>query len=830
QQTGYSINYASSRADQQRKISKQYTNARLADVIRGVWGDDAIKLEAQGKTIDLLIVKKPKKRGKGDLKGTLLDENAQPVPFATVAIKGTNIGVSTNASGQFEMMGLPAGTHTLAISSIGYVPTEARITIRQNETTSTTIEVPVSVQALQEVIGEGQAQEVKELVASAQAVTVVETRVAKVQTADLGEVMARTQGVNIQRSGGLGSSAQFSLNGLTNDQIRFFLNGIPLDAMGYINGLANVPVNLIDRVEIYRGVVPIRFGADALGGAVNIISNGNFDGTGGSASYQLGSFGTHRLAANFNHRPIGKTLFINFAGFYDRARNNYKIDVEVPDARGRLTAQTVERFHDDYLARGGNLEFGFHNKPWADKLTVRGFYSAIDQDIQHNFVMTVPYGGLTTGGSSLGGLLKWEKSWENKLSIENTVGLAYNEREILDTATVIYKWDGELARDLGGDIIRRSPGERGRPSDVTFQDRRFYDRFYLQYRLNPQHQLRLSSAPTFEARGGENALIGEDVVDRLTLDNQLFTFISGVEYEYTALGDKLSFLGFAKSYVQHLTTDRVDNGGQIFESDRKTSNYGAGASLRYNLNDQWQIKASYERATRLTNLFEVFGDGLFITANLDLRPERSHNANLSAKFKNTYASKASLDVETNLFLRQVEDLIQLLGTDEFFLHANIADVASRGVELTSRWTSGDQKARLEASGTYISYVNNSNTGPYAAFDGDRLPNRPYFFGSASGSYSFKQLTTNHDELVAFINSRFVNQFFRSWESVGRRDSKQVIPSQFTQNIGLTYNTLKNSRRLSFTAELQNIFNVKVFDFFGVQRPGRAFYVKSIFNF
>ncbi|MEM6533055.1 MAG: TonB-dependent receptor plug domain-containing protein [Myxococcota bacterium] len=91
---------------------------------------------------------------------------------------------------------------------------------------------------------------------SAKAVTVIETSEAQERAADLGEVLARTQGVGVQRTGGLGSPARLSLNGLTDDQIRFFIDGVPLEIAGFPFGLANVPVNIVDRVEVYRGVVP----------------------------------------------------------------------------------------------------------------------------------------------------------------------------------------------------------------------------------------------------------------------------------------------------------------------------------------------------------------------------------------------------------------------------------------------------------------------------------------------------------------------------------------------------------------------------------------------
>ena len=135
---------------------------------------------------------------------------------------------------------------------------------------------------------------------SAEAVSVVDLQKAQQRSSDLGEVLARTQGVTLRRSGGLGSSFRFFLNGLADDQIRFFLDSVPLDLAGFPQGIANMPVNLLERVEVFRAVVPLRFGVDALGGGVNLVTPQSYE-TGADASYQVGSFHTHRLTGQVRY-------------------------------------------------------------------------------------------------------------------------------------------------------------------------------------------------------------------------------------------------------------------------------------------------------------------------------------------------------------------------------------------------------------------------------------------------------------------------------------------------------------------------------------------------
>src|SRR5262249_42728125 len=160
------------------------------------------------------------------------------------------------------------------------------------------------------------------------------------------------EGVGVRRGGGLGAGTRFSLNGLTDDQVRFFLDGVPLERAGYPFGIANVPVNLVERVEIYSGVVPVRFGADALGGAVNLVSDHDLRGQKVGASYEVGSFDTHRVTLSGRYQDEATGLMARATGFFDYARNDYPVDVEAPDESGRLSPARVHRFHDAYRATG----------------------------------------------------------------------------------------------------------------------------------------------------------------------------------------------------------------------------------------------------------------------------------------------------------------------------------------------------------------------------------------------------------------------------------------------------------------------------------------------
>ena len=390
EQTNFNFAYESD-LDNSRISSQFKRQSSLQSILDTLTSQMGLDFQLIGNTIYVKLRPFSKNSNpNGIISGKVSDKFNAPVPFASVILKNTSYGASSDENGDFSFSA-PAGRYTIATKIIGYQDTEKSIVVRSNKTIAVSLMIIAKSEQLDEVKVYAKSKKV-ELEQSAKAVVVVETKQAKLQTADLGEVMARTEGISVQRAGGLGSNTRFSLNGLTDEQIRFFLDGIPLDFMGYVSGIANVPVDLIERAEVYKGVVPIEFGADALGGAINLVSPSNYVGTNGGVSYQVGSFGTHRVASDFRHRPKSTGFFIGGNAFFDFSNNDYKIDVEVPNVRGRLSEERVRRFHDDFRAYGINIDFGVREVSWANHFMAKVFFSEFDSDLQHNVVMTIPYG------------------------------------------------------------------------------------------------------------------------------------------------------------------------------------------------------------------------------------------------------------------------------------------------------------------------------------------------------------------------------------------------------------------------------------------------------
>ena len=658
---------------------------------------------------------------------------------------------------------------------------------------------------------------------SAEAVHVVDTAQAQRQTADLGEVLARTQGVGVQRAGGLGSDTRFSLNGLTDDQIRFFLDGMPLEFAGYPFGIANVPVNLVERVEIYRGVVPIRFGADALGGAVNLVSDDRVRGTHASGSYQLGSFGTQRLTVSARHLHEPSGWFTRVNGFFDSADNDYPMNIDVPDASGQLRPARVYRFHDGYEAGGVNLETGIVGKSWADRLLVRGFFTQYDKQIQNNLFMTSTYGDVTLAEFSGGATVRYENTFAHGVSVNAVAGYARRLTHYRDVGSCVYNWFGQCTR------MRGQPGERtGRAEDQLYEEDGVYGRVSVEWKLRSQHTLRSSFSPTFTGRtGDERRQANPDARDALSAERRLFGLVSGLEYQLSLFGGRLENVLFGKDYLQVLRAEEPLSGGAglLRRRDRETHRLGWGDSLRYAFAEWIYAKGSYEWATRLPRADEIFGNAFPIKPNLELAPEVSHNVNLGLTVDVRDTVVGQLRADVNGFLRNANDLIRVVGDDQGATYQNLYSARSLGAELAAGWTSKRDWVVLDGNLTYVDFRNTSTTGAFAKNQGQRIPNRPYLFGTGTARLQARNVASTRDQLSLAWTTRYVHAFLLGWENLGG-SNKSSVEAQLLHSLALIYEVKNDLRALSFTGEVQNLTDQAAYDFYGVLRPGRAFYFKA----
>ena len=247
----------------------------------------------------------------------------------------------------------------------------------------------------------------------------------------------------------------------------------------------------------------------------------------------------------------------------------------------------------------------------------------------------------------------------------------------------------------------------------------------------------------------------------------------------------------------------------------------------YTLRRSLSLKASYERSVRLPLARELLGNGTTIYANVALQPESSHNVN--GGFFGTVHPGAghTLFYEVNGFMRRVDNYIKAVVSekDGTMQYENVPAVHIKGVEGELRY---DWKGRLQLAANF-SYQSardrqryKSDGKPSATYD-NRVPNQPWMFANAEGSYSFFNLLQQGDHVRLGGSYQWVHWYFLTWEAYGARDSKARIPVQNIINADITYSWANG--RYNVSLECTNLLDRLAYDNYKLQKPGRAFFAK-----
>ncbi|MFY2561731.1 TonB-dependent siderophore myxochelin receptor MxcH [Corallococcus terminator] len=662
----------------------------------------------------------------------------------------------------------------------------------------------------------GKSTEARALVRGSESVDVVELEKAHERAEDLAEVLTRASAVQVQRTGGLGSRTNLSLGGLSGDQVRVLLDGVPIEYSPYVYGLGSVPVSLIRQLEVFNGVVPVRLATDALGGAIHLRSDLAAPETGASLSLQGGSFGSYRGTGRLTWRAH-EHVFVRAAGFHDRSRNDYVVTVPVDDpVTGRVSPRALPRNHDAYRATGGGLEVGLEALPGIDRLVLNGYLGRYDKDVPHDQFMIQPYGAVTSLQESLGLGLRYEVSPHERLKMLAIAG--YNQRvgEFFDVSDCLYDWYGTCrSRQARAGEIGSSPLEN------TQTRRTWFGRARLLGTLFDAEDLEVSLGVDNSERSGENAYLTRlEQEDPLRIPLTLTSAFGGLSHRQSLWEGRLENTVFVKGYSQRFASGTNREAAEVRWAG------GLGDTLRFSVTRWLLLKASYERTTRMPRVDELFGDGGLLSENSELVPESSHNANLGVELLSLVTPVGRFGANAVAGVRDIENLIQLFPGDATQAYENVDHARSVTAHAGLDWDSPGDWVGLSGSVTWLNFRNLAEDGQFARFNGDRMPNMPWLQASATARFQVSRLLSSEDALGLEWTTRFVESFYRSWESAGQGGDKARVPTQVLHFAALTYRTRVQQRAFSFSFNLQNLTDARAFDIVGVQKPGRAFSARA----
>ena len=669
------------------------------------------------------------------------------------------------------------------------------------------------------ITGKSKTQRLRE---GALTVNAIDVRSLVSSISSLSGLVDRSAGVKLREEGGVGSDFDLSINGMSGNAVRYFLDGVPLNTKGTGVTLTNLPVSLIDHVEIYKGVVPTWLCSDALGGAVNIVTNrkrANYL----DASYGLGSFHTHKadVSGQYVFRN-GFTIRPSFSLCY--SKNDYMMkDVEVWDEDARkYLPQDRRRFHDDYFSIIGQVEAGVNDKWWTDEFFVTLAYNQTAKELQTGQVQSRVIGMAerTSQAWSIGAHYQKRHFLLDNLSTTLSLSHTWDHALTTDTAHRQYDWNGDYIRSERNEINGRAFSQRHikRPLTIAHAD--------LNYRFSDEHLLNLSYGLN---RTGNNRW---DEVDASfePANDVLAKHIISLAYNQSLWDGRMYNTFFLKDYINYLSVEQTDLSfitlSDEVASSNTQNNLGGGVGSRFEIVKPLAVKASYEHSVRLPLARELLGNGTTIYANLTLKPEKSDNVNLGF-FGTVNAGLHTFFYEVNGFLRFVDNYIQPQITEKegTMQYVNEPAVHIKGVEGEVRY---DWNHRLQVTGN-ISWQDARNRNRYMD-DGkesvtfnNRVPNRPWLFASAEARYAFKNLLFKNDRLLLGVDFQWVHWFFLSWEAYGAKDTKARIPEKSILGANVTYSWHKE--RYSVSLDCQNLLNQTIYDNYKLQKPGRSLFVK-----
>ena len=766
----------------------------------------------------------------GLISGRIYTADKQPADFAAVQLKGTGYGSRTDSAGLYHVKA-PAGDYTLVVSAIGYKPIERKVTLNAGE------RVKLNFRLSEASIEIGEVQVVSSGVSrvnnSAYNAVAIDTRDMLNTTKTLSEALAKAPGVKLRESGGVGSDMNITLDGFSGRHVKVFIDGVPQEGVGSSFGLNNIPVNFAERIEVYKGVVPVGFGTDAIGGVINVVTGKKRRKWFVDASYSYGSFNTHRSHVNFG-QTFDNGLTYEITAFQNYSDNDYYVDAPVYDlVLERINVndlQHVKRFNDTYHNEAVAAKVGVVGKKWADRLMLGFTYSHMYKEIQTGVRQKTVFGQKHRHGQSFMPSVEYSKRdlFIKGLSVMATVNYNRNSTTNVDTATYQYNWLGERRK-------RTSAGEQSNQLTRSDNDN-WNSTITVNYRISRIHTLTFNNVFNWFKRENTSLLTAQEITDPIAKRSN--KNIAGLSYRLMP-NDKWNATVFGKYYRLYTAGPVATSPTQsdYVRTGRTLDCWGFGAAGTYFILPGLQVKLSYEKAYRLPTVDEMFGDEDLETGSVTLNPENSHNINAGLSYQRTFGQH-SVYAEGGFIYRDTKDYIQrqiaeLSGNREGAYYHNYGRVKTKGFNFSARYSFG-KWVSVGGNFTQMDVRDNErlmvgSTSVANPLYNTRMPNLPYRFADSDVNFYWHDLWKKGNVLTVTYDNQYLHSFCYYSDGVSATNlDEYMVPTQFSHNLTLSYSI--NNGRYNFSLECRNFTDEKLYDNFSLQKAGRAFYGKVRVNF
>ena len=741
-----------------------------------------------------------------ELSGKITDKATQkPLIGADIYLKELKKGANADTQGNYHLKGIPEGNYTIIGSYLGYQTFSRKIYLKGQERLDISLKEQAEEISGVTVSGKSIAHQKKE---ESMPVTVIDMSNMRGTVSNVQDILAKTVGVTLRTSGGVGSSSRISIRGLEGKRIGFFIDELPMSEQTDYLDINDIPVDMIDRIEIYKGVVPARFGGSSLGGAINIVIR-EYPDKYADLSYGYESFNTHKAQGVFKRNLKARGLVFGIGGGYTTSDNNYTFDSPYREGL-RIT-----RNHDKYRKYiiGGSFKA---KKWWFDEVEFEPVVVKTYKEIQ-GIEYDIREAHSESLMAGLANKLTKDNFLTEGLNFDMFNGVVLTKMNFIDKATRRYEWDGSsypTPSRYGGEVGYNFP------SDSDDQKLSFINKTNLEYIINERHSFNFNSVFSIAKGTPKDELKTLSLGKQVNFDSRMHSWVSGVTYDLRSPDDVFlnSLTVRYYQYTMHTQMAPLFVPGK-YDVDLQKNNWGVNNALRYRFLPSLMGKLSAGYEVRIPSENELLGDGISVVPSADLLPERNASTNIGLLFDLTGKHPTNAQIEMNFFYMYLQDMIRytagLIGAQ----YQNFGEMRTLGVEF---------EAKADVLPSLYAYVNTTyqdlrDTRDYEPAStvpnptkNKRMPNIPYLMANAGIEFHRENLLGgNGQNTRLFADVAFVEEYFYDFEMTQLQ--KRRIPRSTTIDIGFEHSFLNN--KLFISGKLRNVTNEKTLSEFNRPLPG-----------
>jgi len=470
--------------------------------------------------------------------------------------------------------------------------------------------------------------------------TISEEEIQRAGSSSLVDLLQRQPGIEISNTGGPGQISSIFLRGTSSGHVVVLIDGLRIDSItSGLNAFSNIPISQIKKIEIVRGSASSIYGADAIGGVIQIFTKEGNTGFHPYINIGFGQYNTKSIQTGISAGNENTTYSINIGGNETTGFSSYKTnDPNLNDRDGfknvSVSASLLHKFNDDH-----QINFQLFNSNSHNHYDLKN-----DPELGTN--------------------------WQNFNFKNQMVQEAYSislKNKILEIWSSTFRIGRGVDKSI--QFQKRSDAIYDSSPPYSYISGGLY---YASKDKNITNQDQLSWQNDFKLPVGNLTLLYDQLDQRLDSDTA---------YNKTKRNNKGYMLGYLVNIKSHdfQLNYRVDN-----NSTYKTSRTGS-LGYSYHINEEWKSSVTLGKAFKAPSfdfLYYPYSYGFY--SNPNLKPEESKNFEVSLKYQKDNDGNFSITAFNNKIKNLISNRpIDPTDTYSDYIADNINNAEINGLQFSA---------------------------------------------------------------------------------------------------------------------------------------------------